>query len=112
MTNFRIPRWVPKVAVYLCAVAVVAGTLGAQSGVTDPGPRGGSPGAGGPAAGLGADYVSFFSDARARVQQTYSVSGGVAGEDGAGLGPTFNGNSCAMCHAEPAVGGSSRLVAG
>jgi hypothetical protein len=28
-------------------------------------------------------------------------------EDGRGLGPTFNGNSCAMCHAQPATGGSS-----
>ena len=29
------------------------------------------------------------------------------GETGSGLGPTFNGNSCAMCHAQPATGGSS-----
>ena len=36
-----------------------------------------------------------------------SVSGSVSGESGSGLGPTFNGNSCAQCHAQPAVGGSS-----
>src|SRR5262249_27396646 len=24
-----------------------------------------------------------------------------------GLGPTFNGNSCAQCHAQPSIGGSS-----
>jgi len=36
-----------------------------------------------------------------------SVSGTMPQETGSGLGPTFNGNSCAMCHAEPAVGGSS-----
>ena len=36
-----------------------------------------------------------------------SVSGTISGEDGAGLGPTFNGNSCAQCHAFPVVGGSS-----
>ncbi len=36
-----------------------------------------------------------------------SVSGEVAGEAGAGLGPSFNGNSCAQCHAQPAMGGSS-----
>jgi CxxC motif-containing protein (DUF1111 family) len=35
------------------------------------------------------------------------VSGALAGETGVGLGPTFNGNSCAMCHTQPAVGGSS-----
>ena len=39
-----------------------------------------------------------------------SVSGTISGEDGAGLGPTFNGNSCAQCHAFPAVGGSSPLT--
>jgi CxxC motif-containing protein (DUF1111 family) len=36
-----------------------------------------------------------------------SVSGSISGEGGSGLGPTFNGNSCAQCHAFPAVGGSS-----
>jgi CxxC motif-containing protein (DUF1111 family) len=35
------------------------------------------------------------------------VSGGVAGEAGNGLGPTFNSNSCSSCHAEPDVGGTS-----
>ena len=28
-------------------------------------------------------------------------------EPGKGLGPTYNGNSCSVCHAQPAVGGSS-----
>ena len=36
-----------------------------------------------------------------------SVSGGIAGENGSGLGPTFNAKSCAACHAQPAVGGTS-----
>ena len=36
-----------------------------------------------------------------------SVSGTISGEGGSGLGPTFNGNSCAQCRAFPAVGGSS-----
>jgi CxxC motif-containing protein (DUF1111 family) len=36
-----------------------------------------------------------------------SVSGTIAGEAGRGLGPTFNGNSCAQCHAQPATGGTS-----
>ncbi len=35
------------------------------------------------------------------------MSGAVAGEAGIGLGPTFNANSCASCHAEPDVGGTS-----
>lgn len=43
--------------------------------------------------------------ALARFQEVDSVSGTV--ESGVGLGPIFNGNSCAMCHAQPAAGGSS-----
>src|SRR5207302_2158863 len=74
---------------------------------TDPGPRGGLPGAGGPSPGLNTDEISFFNAARARFQEVDSVSGGVTGEAGVGLGPTFNGNSCAQCHAQPDVGGTS-----
>src|SRR5438309_11524357 len=36
-----------------------------------------------------------------------SVKGGMPGEAGTGLGPGFNGNSCAHCHAQPSAGGSS-----
>src|SRR5262245_30503718 len=36
-----------------------------------------------------------------------SVSGTIDGEGDGGLGFTFNGNSCAQCHAQPAIGGSS-----
>ena len=42
-----------------------------------------------------------------RFQEVDSVSGTLPNEPGVGLGPTFNGNSCAMCHAEPGVLGSS-----
>src|SRR5207253_1741649 len=31
----------------------------------------------------------------------------IDGEESIGLGPTFNGNGCATCHSEPAIGGSS-----
>jgi len=41
------------------------------------------------------------------LQEIDSVSGTIAGEAGSGLGPTFNGNSCTQCHAQPAPGGSS-----
>jgi CxxC motif-containing protein (DUF1111 family) len=78
----------------------------------DPGPRGGSPGAGGtfavldntnPAANT-AD-LDFFAQALLRFQEVDSVSGTIEG--GSGLGPAFNANSCAGCHAYPAIGGSS-----
>jgi CxxC motif-containing protein (DUF1111 family) len=74
---------------------------------TDPGPRSGAANAGGPLAGLGSDLTTFFTNALARFQEVDSVTGSIAGEAGFGLGPTFNANSCASCHAQPAVGGSS-----
>ena len=74
---------------------------------TDPGPRGGSASAGGPFPGLSANEVAFFNSALTVFREVDSVKGTLSGETGAGLGPTFNGNSCAMCHAQPATGGSS-----
>ena len=81
------------------SVIVNTGTIAAQH---DPGPRPG--GAGAPQA-LNSDLQSFFSDAMAAFMEVDSVSGTIEG--GSGLGPTFNGNSCAQCHAAPVVGGSS-----
>jgi CxxC motif-containing protein (DUF1111 family) len=79
---------------------------------TDPGPRHGPAGAGGTFAvldntnpTLNTDDLAFFQAALLRFQEVDSVSGTI--ESGVGLGPTFNGNSCAMCHAQPAIGGSS-----
>jgi CxxC motif-containing protein (DUF1111 family) len=94
---------------YSCplVLALLLGVASAASAQTDPGPRGGPANAGGAAPGLGADYTNLFTAARARFQEIDSVSGGVAGENGNGLGPTFNANSCASCHAQPDVGGTS-----
>jgi CxxC motif-containing protein (DUF1111 family) len=95
------------------------------SAATDPGPRPGPPGAGGPLlhdrdenarlagaaaaciAGLAAPMLRLCKQAFLRFQEVDSVAGAIPGEEGGGLGPTFNGNSCAMCHAQPAVLGSS-----
>src|ERR1022692_2653431 len=71
----------------------------------DPGPRAGAPGAGFPYPALNAGEVSLFSHAFLHFVKPVSVSGTL--EKGKGLGPTFNGNSCAMCHAQPSIGGSS-----
>jgi CxxC motif-containing protein (DUF1111 family) len=73
----------------------------------DPGPRAGQPGAGPSYNGLDENEKAFFEDGLGDFMEVDSVSGSVQGEGGSGLGPTFNGNSCAMCHSEPAVGGSS-----
>jgi CxxC motif-containing protein (DUF1111 family) len=74
---------------------------------TDPGPRAGAAGAGGAISTLDSDEAAFFTAARAVFTEVDSVSGTLSGEPGVGLGPTFNGNACSMCHAQPAVGGSS-----
>jgi CxxC motif-containing protein (DUF1111 family) len=81
---------------------------------SDPGPRGGPPGAGGTftpinnisTAGNQADQ-DFFLEAKGIFQEVVSVSQTIAGTNGGGLGPAFNHNSCAACHIQPAIGGSS-----
>lgn len=45
----------------------------------------------------------FFQDGLSRFQEIESVSGGANN----GLGPRFNLDSCAGCHAQPTIGGSS-----
>jgi CxxC motif-containing protein (DUF1111 family) len=97
-------RTVKLASVITLATLVLAGMAFAQ---TDPGVRGGPAGAGGALAGLGSDEVNFFNSAKARFAEIDSVSGTAPGEAGVGLGPGFNSNSCASCHAQPAVGGTS-----
>ena len=73
----------------------------------DPGPRAGDVGAGGPYPTLNDDERAFFNAALDVFKEVDSVSGNMPGERGKGLGATFNSNSCASCHAEPAALGSS-----
>ena len=73
----------------------------------DPGPRPGPPAAGSFFSTLNTDEQTLFNQAQLRFQEIDSVSGNIAAESGVGLGPTFNGNSCAQCHAQPTIGGSS-----
>jgi CxxC motif-containing protein (DUF1111 family) len=67
--------------------------------VVDPGVRGGSPGAEGPLPGLSQNELNFFNAAKNVFNEVETVP--------TGLGPGFNLNSCAGCHAQPSVGGSS-----
>jgi len=85
-------------ALFLCGMAFAQ---------TDPGVRGGPAGAGQPLASVSADAtaLSFFNDGLDRFNEVDSVSGTI--EAGFGLGPRFNSRSCAFCHAQPAVGGTS-----
>jgi CxxC motif-containing protein (DUF1111 family) len=68
----------------------------------DPGPRGGTPGAGDPIPGLSTTQTAYFVDGQDTFKEVDAVSDG--------LGPRMNLDSCAGCHAHPAVGGSSPAV--
>ncbi len=90
--------------VCLALAAIVISPLQAQN---DPGPRPGPAAAGSFYPTLNSNEQAFFNQAQLRFQEVDSVSGGIAGESGSGLGPTFNGHSCAQCHAQPTIGGAS-----
>jgi CxxC motif-containing protein (DUF1111 family) len=91
-----------KTAVLLCAVMLCGIFAQAQS---DPGPRGGTVGAGNPIAGLSADQLRFFTNAVNQFTEVQNVQDPSPGNGG--LGPTFNSNSCGSCHSQPAIGGTS-----
>jgi CxxC motif-containing protein (DUF1111 family) len=88
----------------LLAVAAAPMLAGAQSapGPRDPGVRGGSPGAGGHISGLTTNQIAFFNEGLNRFNEVDAVVNG--------LGPRFNMDSCAGCHAQPAPGGTSPFV--
>jgi CxxC motif-containing protein (DUF1111 family) len=90
---------------YVCLFSILI-AFGANA-QTDPGPRGGPPSAGAPLRGLTALQTSAFQQGLQHFNEVVSVSGTQPGATGSGLGPRFNLNSCAGCHAYPAVGGSS-----
>ena len=77
---------------------------------TDPGPRRGPASAGRPLAGLDANQIAYFQAGLDRFREVDSVQGTEPGAEGTGLGPRFNMNSCAGCHAHPVDGGSSPAI--
>lgn len=89
-----------RLAFVWCASVLIGIPMEAQ---TDPGVRGGAAGAGGALSSVAADSPSgilrFFNDGQTRFQKVDAVPDG--------LGPRYNSRSCASCHAQPAVGGSS-----
>jgi CxxC motif-containing protein (DUF1111 family) len=91
----------------LSLFALAASSISPLHAQNDPGPRPGPAAAGSFYPTLNSNEQGFFGQAQMRFQEVDSVSGGIAGETGVGLGPTFNGNSCAQCHAQPTIGGSS-----
>jgi CxxC motif-containing protein (DUF1111 family) len=77
-----------------------------NKGASDPGVRPGSADAGSCYPALSTPMQSLCQDAITRFMEIDSVSGTIPGEPGLGLGPTFNANSCAACHSQPAVMGA------
>ena len=73
-----------------------------NAGAHDPGVRAGSSNAGAPLSSLDSYEQSYFQVAQA----LFITPEGI----GDGLGPRFNLDSCAGCHAQPSVGGSSPAV--
>jgi CxxC motif-containing protein (DUF1111 family) len=94
-------RWNASSVALLFVLGISIGAWAQQ----DPGPRPGLTGTTAFYPTLNANEQAFFSQAFLRFQEVASVSGTI--EAGSGLGPTFNGNSCAMCHAQPIIGGTS-----
>jgi CxxC motif-containing protein (DUF1111 family) len=76
-----------------------SGGASSRSGATDPGVRGGDPGAGGALQGLNDAELQFFMGAKDVFREVDAVP--------EGLGPRFNLDSCSGCHSHPSVGGSS-----
>jgi CxxC motif-containing protein (DUF1111 family) len=105
MTSLRFNARAAVGAVVLSLFAATGTAFGQV--VADPGVRGGAPGAGGALRGLTTLQQQFFTSAQDIFGEIDSVSGTVAGAPGRGLGPRFNADSCAACHSQPSVGGSS-----
>jgi len=98
------------VSIFLLAVSLaIVAALRADFVATDPGVRGGPPGAGGPLPGVAGLELQFFLAGQQAFQEADSVQGTIP-NTGLGLGPRFNLDSCVGCHSQPAPGGTSPFV--
>jgi len=89
-------------AALVCGLALQVGVLQSDFQATDPGVRPGPPGAGGMIDGLTDSEKALFTAGLEDFNESDTVA--------SGLGPRFNLDSCAGCHAAPAVGGTSPAV--
>jgi CxxC motif-containing protein (DUF1111 family) len=78
---------------------------------TQASPGGGHNSSGNALPNLTINQFNFWESGMAKFGDVASVQGVPPGVNGTeplnGLGPRFNGNSCFMCHTQPAIGGSS-----
>jgi len=80
-------------------------------GARDPGVRSGPYGAGGPLSDLTEFQKQLFKNGREDFEEVQSVKGEeIISDTELGLGPRFNLDSCAGCHAQPDIGGTSPFV--
>ena len=94
-----------KKAASITTVVAAIALAGSQSTVHDPGPRTGPAGAGGFFPTLTTAEQTAFGIGLARIIQVRGVLNNPQGTGG--LGPGYNSTSCASCHAQPAILGSS-----
>ena len=102
MKQFVLPLSLTLALVGCSVFPVEPDTPPAPSAARDPGVRGGTAGAGGALAGLTATELAFFNAGKDDFAEVENVADG--------LGPTMNLDSCAGCHVQPAVGGTSPAV--
>jgi CxxC motif-containing protein (DUF1111 family) len=102
----RLP--LPLLFFVLAVSLATAGAMHDQSDSDDldPGPRGGSVGAGKPIQALSPQQeATFFTNGVGQFTEIEDVV--LTSPGNGGLGPTFNSNSCSSCHSQPATGGTS-----
>lgn len=93
----------------LIAVLMISPLAISQIQVRDPGVRTGEPNAGNPLTGLTRGQLELFNEGKDAFEEVNFVVNPPPGGD-AGLGPTFNSDSCVSCHSQPAVGGTSPAI--
>jgi CxxC motif-containing protein (DUF1111 family) len=96
----RAHRALPAMLLALCAGSVVL--WGTPSGPVDPGVRGGGAGAGGTLPGMTSDQQTQFPQYRNVFAEINNLVPNTIG-----LGPGYDADGCAVCHIQPAGGGSS-----
>lgn len=109
MSRIRFRQWVILTVVMIVCAFSYFEDVQSQSGpftARDPGVRTGTNGAGGMIPGLTSLEQQIFAAGRTAFQDVASVQGTLPDTE-AGLGPRFNLDSCAGCHAHPDVGGGS-----
>jgi len=95
------PRINQSVAIMSVLLLLTADVFAANT-ATDPGVRGGLPGAGNAIPGLTSNETAFYNAGAEAFAEIDNVPDG--------LGPRFNLDSCVGCHMQPAMGGSSPAI--